>query len=565
MKTNSPKKQTPFSDNFQIINKEVYEQTKEIFNCIICANIHKDPLVCSSCGSIFCGDCIKTWLKSYNTCPEGCKNNDISLTEINKSTKKILDKLKLRCKFGCELPFTSYSSHFDTCDKSKSDKELKCWNCNSNSYETRIRVKSEENLVNIKTENLISKIKNTEDSIQTLDIKEKGLQLKEKLEIQTNKSFFDNQILSLEKALNEKITIKNTIEKLIKEFEKGESISELNDKIDKLKLQQENSIKTIVDSFSTNYKEKELKLNALKNQLERFKRVLKKEKKEIKFKEQTLDEHSNSIISMVKINESLIASGSGDNSIKIWDLISSKCVKTLNGHDNSIKSLARLNDNVIASGSCKCIKIWNISTGVCTKTLNGHTHFINSLIILNDLYLASGSGDQTIKIWDIVNGACVKTFVGHVDEVITVIRLNDSELVSGSEDESIKVWNIKTAVCLKTLNGHSHFVNSLIKLDSNQIASGSADKSIKIWDVQNGICIKTLLGHNNSVKNLIVINNSLIASGSEDKSVKVWDLNSGVCVKTFTGHKSFVYAIIRLNDSQIASGSKDKSIKVWTI
>jgi len=54
-----------------------------------------------------------------------------------------------------------------------------------------------------------------------------------------------------------------------------------------------------------------------------------------------------------------LASGSFDNTIKIWNLISGECIQTLKGHTNVVCSLATLPDNKLASGSSdETIKIW---------------------------------------------------------------------------------------------------------------------------------------------------------------------------------------------------------------
>ena len=70
----------------------------------------------------------------------------------------------------------------------------------------------------------------------------------------------------------------------------------------------------------------------------------------------------------------LIASGSDDNTIKLWDSTTGTWTKTLTGHTGIVCSLVKLNENLIASGSDdKTIKLWDIKTGTCTKTLTGHT------------------------------------------------------------------------------------------------------------------------------------------------------------------------------------------------
>ena len=78
------------------------------------------------------------------------------------------------------------------------------------------------------------------------------------------------------------------------------------------------------------------------------------------------------------------------------------CIRTLTGHARYILSLVYLPDGLLASGSDdKTIKIWNIETGMCIKTLEGHEEWVRSLVYLPGGLLASGSADKTIKIWKV--------------------------------------------------------------------------------------------------------------------------------------------------------------------
>ncbi|NEQ11998.1 MAG: hypothetical protein F6K37_40910, partial [Moorea sp. SIO4E2] len=77
----------------------------------------------------------------------------------------------------------------------------------------------------------------------------------------------------------------------------------------------------------------------------------------------------------------------------------------LTGHTGAIFSLAISPDNrILASGSHDgTIKLWDISTGTLVTTLNGHTGPITTLAFSPDNQtLASGSFDRTIKIWKLV-------------------------------------------------------------------------------------------------------------------------------------------------------------------
>jgi WD40 repeat protein len=58
---------------------------------------------------------------------------------------------------------------------------------------------------------------------------------------------------------------------------------------------------------------------------------------------------------------------------------------------------------LLASGSAdNTIKLWEVASGSEVRTLTGHTYLVWSVAFSPDgRLLASGSGDNTIKLWDI--------------------------------------------------------------------------------------------------------------------------------------------------------------------
>ena len=85
-------------------------------------------------------------------------------------------------------------------------------------------------------------------------------------------------------------------------------------------------------------------------------------------------------------------------------------------YEESVNSVSFSPDGSrIASGSGdNTIKIWNVETGEIIKTLTGHTFFVNSVSFSPDgSRIASGSNDRTIKIWNVETGEIIKTLTGH--------------------------------------------------------------------------------------------------------------------------------------------------------
>ncbi len=279
-----------------------------------------------------------------------------------------------------------------------------------------------------------------------------------------------------------------------------------------------------------------------------------------------LQGHSNGVIALTMLGDGRLASGSRDNSIKLWDVQTGQCVQTLQGHSKEVTALTMLGDGRLASGSNdKSIKLWDVKTGQCVQTLKGHSSHVYALTMLGDGRLASGSTDKSIKLWDVKTGQCVQTLQGHSGTVKALTLLGDGRLASGSYDKSIKLWDVQTGQCVQTLQGHENVVFALTLLGNGRLASGSWDNSIKLWDVQTGQCVQTLQGHSDWVLALTLLGDGRLASGSRDNSIKLWNVQTGQCVQTLQGHSDGVAALTLLGNGRLASGSYDNSIKLWDV
>jgi WD40 repeat protein len=76
---------------------------------------------------------------------------------------------------------------------------------------------------------------------------------------------------------------------------------------------------------------------------------------------------------------------------------------TLRGHSNSVQAVAFAQEGkLLASASGDgTVKLWNVSAGRLLATLNAHSNWVHALAITsNGRLLASGSHDCTVKLWD---------------------------------------------------------------------------------------------------------------------------------------------------------------------
>ncbi len=72
----------------------------------------------------------------------------------------------------------------------------------------------------------------------------------------------------------------------------------------------------------------------------------------------------------------------------------------LEGHTHSVLSVTFNGHNLLASGSKdRTIRIWNTDIWVLVKELEDHKRDVNSVCFNQNSVLASGAWDNTIRIW----------------------------------------------------------------------------------------------------------------------------------------------------------------------
>jgi len=246
----------------------------------------------------------------------------------------------------------------------------------------------------------------------------------------------------------------------------------------------------------------------------------------------TLEGHRDTVNSLAFDPQGgILASGSSDNTVKLWDSGSGKLLRTLEGHQNAVRCVAfDPRGGILASGSWDhTVKLWEARSGRLLRTFNGHQDAVMN-VAFDPLYgtLASGSADSTVKIWTANSGKLIRTIEGHRENVNCVAF--DSEggsFASASSDNTVKLWETATGKLLRTLKGHRETVWSVVfGPQGRTLVSSSVDKTVKIWDRASGLNLLTLEGHTSPVQVVrLIAGESLLASFSND-SLRIWDSRS---------------------------------------
>jgi len=113
----------------------------------------------------------------------------------------------------------------------------------------------------------------------------------------------------------------------------------------------------------------------------------------------------------------MIASGSDDRTVKLWDVNSNgSLINTFTDHTGMVSDVKFHPDGtcLASCGSDKKIKIFDVRSYRLLQHYDAHTDLINSISFHpQGTYLLSTSNDGTLKIWDLRKGHILYTLYGH--------------------------------------------------------------------------------------------------------------------------------------------------------
>ena len=231
-----------------------------------------------------------------------------------------------------------------------------------------------------------------------------------------------------------------------------------------------------------------------------------------------------------------------DDTVRVWDLNLGRCIGLLEGHHASVRCL-QVEDHMVATGSMDAsIRLWDLSKAEYSPhhdrideekaegdsstvgdsetplplphpssmqecplfSLEAHVAEITALHFKGD-NLVSGSADKTLRQWDLVKGRCVQTL-----DVLWAAAQASSTI--GSSDHQ---WRSTG----RMPDASADFVGALQCFDA-ALACGTADGMVRLWDLRSGQVHRSLVGHTGPITSLQFDDTHLV-TGSLDRSIRV--------------------------------------------
>jgi division protein 1 len=225
-----------------------------------------------------------------------------------------------------------------------------------------------------------------------------------------------------------------------------------------------------------------------------------------------------------------------DDTVRVWDMNVGRCSGFLEGHHASVRTL-QVEDNIVATGSMDAsVRLWDLSRARPTtrgnSRLNKHERDEEEYF---ETPSASSSNFEDCHVF---------TLDAHVDEV-TALHFKGNTLISGSADKTLRQWDLVKGRCVQTLDilwaatqastttstdgswrpsgrlpdASADFVGALQCFDA-ALACGTADGMVRLWDLRSGQVHRSLVGHTGPVT-CLQFDDMHLVTGSLDRSIRV--------------------------------------------
>lgn len=268
-----------------------------------------------------------------------------------------------------------------------------------------------------------------------------------------------------------------------------------------------------------------------------------------------------------------LATGSLDETVKLWVAETGELKHTLPGHTDGVASITFLPDNrsLVTVALDNSVRTWDLNTGKLQKTTPDQQNSLWTIGVSPDgKTLAGGvSNRRIVRLLDFANGAVKRTLPEQSSWVRGVDFSPDSRwLATSCYDDSVRVWELLSGELKQTFTIVSNTVESVaFSSTGTLLAAGAESRTIKIFETATGKLQRTLTGHLAEVRAVAFSpDGRFVISGSVDKSVRIWPMTVEAPERTLTGHTDAVVAVAWSANGQLAaSAGADRTVRLWNV
>ncbi|XP_038185349.1 zinc finger protein 106 isoform X5 [Arvicola amphibius] len=271
-------------------------------------------------------------------------------------------------------------------------------------------------------------------------------------------------------------------------------------------------------------------------------------------------------VNAIQIFGNLLYTCSADTSVRVYNLVSRKCIGVFEGHISKVNCLlvthvSAKNLSVLYTGSSDhTIRCYNVKTREYIEQLK----LEDRVLCLHNRWkiLYAGLANGTVVTFNVKTNKQQEIFECHGPRAVSCLATAQEGarrlLVVGSYDCTISVRDARNGLLLRTLKGHGKTVLCM-KVVNDLVFSGSSDQSVYAHNIHTGELVRIYKGHNHAVT-VVNILGKVMVTACLDKFVRVYELQSHDRLQVYGGHKDMIMCMT-IHKSMIYTGCYDGSIQ----
>jgi WD40 repeat protein len=266
----------------------------------------------------------------------------------------------------------------------------------------------------------------------------------------------------------------------------------------------------------------------------------------------------------------VLASCSTDNTIKLWDVPATGPLFKNTGPAgiNDVKLSPDGTQLATADADGKA-RLWNAVTGKETTALSGHNGPVKCVAYnANGQWLASGGEDRSVRLWNVANGQSLGVIaLAHTAPVQAVaFHPNNQMLISADASGNVRFWTLPLKADVPLAPAPTGALKAMaVSPDGKFVVIGGDDQTVRVWEVSKPGQGRALTGPKAAV-NAVGTNGTLIAAAYTDHTVCVWNLASGELLAQISAHRFPITSVaLDAKGQNLLTSSLDGSVKVWPL